>query len=146
MKGKTKKEIGWYKESIDHFLCTNCFPKIEGLNKKDYKPIYEEDLKDYIYSCDACRKEISMEEKNNFLEKEKIKDKRNKLAIAGFILGIASIPFNFIGTIPILAIIFSAIGLYQAKERKENGVVLAIIGLILGAIYTLVYMRTYGHI
>jgi len=80
------------------------------------------------------------------MEEEKTKNKKNKLAIAGFVLGLVSIIFSWIGIIPILALIFSGIGLYQAKERKEGGVVLAIIGLILGAIYTLVYMKTYGHI
>ena len=90
--------------------------------------------------------EVLKENKIKNMEQEKQPIKKNKLAIVGFILGIASIPFSFIGIIPILALIFSGIGLYQAKERKEGGAVLAIIGLILGAIYTLVYMRTYGHI
>ncbi len=72
--------------------------------------------------------------------------KNNKLAVTGFVLGIVSIFFSFIGIIPILALILSGIGLNQAKERKEGGTTLAIVGLILGAIYTLVYMRTYGHI
>lgn len=80
------------------------------------------------------------------MEEEKTQIKRNRLAVTGFILGVASVPFGFIGIIPILAFIFSGIGLHQAKERKEGGAVLAIIGLILGAIYTLSYMRTYGHI
>ena len=80
------------------------------------------------------------------MEKEKIKTKKNKLAITGFILGILSIFLSWIGVIPILALILSSIGLYQAKERKEESAILAIIGLILGAIYTLVYMGTYGHI
>jgi len=146
MKERTKKEIGWYNESIDHFLCASCFFKIEVLNKKDYKPVYIEDLKDYIFSCDACKKEIKIEKETNFLEKERTKSKRNKLAIGGFILGVTSIFFSFIGIIPLLAIIFSAMGLYQAKRQKENDRILAIIGLILGVVYTLVNMRIYGHI
>lgn len=80
------------------------------------------------------------------MEQEKPKIKNNKLAIAGFVLGIASIFFFEIGIIPILALILSGVGLYQAKERKEGGSTLAIIGLILGAIYTLMYMNAYGHI
>ena len=80
------------------------------------------------------------------MEREKPQTKKNKLAITGFTLGIVSIFFSSIGIIPILALILSSIGLYQAKKRKEGGVILAIIGLILGAIYTLVYMRIYGHI
>ncbi len=80
------------------------------------------------------------------MEQEKIRTKKNKLAITGFILGILSIFLSSIGIIPILALVLSSIGLYQIKERKEEGAVLAIIGLILGAIYTLVYMNIYGHI
>ncbi len=147
MKERAKKEIGWYNESIDHFLCASCFSKIEVLNKKDYKPVYIEDLKDYIFSCDACKKEIKIEkEETNLLKKEKIKSKRNKLAIGGLILGVTSIFFSFIGIIPLLAIIFSAIGLCQVKGQKENDRILAIVGLILGIVYTLVNMRIYGHI
>jgi len=80
------------------------------------------------------------------MKQEKPQIKKNKLAVTGFILGLASIFLSFVGIIPILALIFSGVGLYQAKEKKEGGAILAIIGLILGAIYTLVYMRTYGHI
>lgn len=80
------------------------------------------------------------------MEQEKTQIKRNKLATTGFVLGILSIFFSWIGIIPISAIIISSIGLYQAKERKEGGAILAIIGFILGIIYTLVYMKTYGHI
>lgn len=71
------------------------------------------------------------------MEEQKTKTKNNILAIIGFILGIVSIPFGFIGLIPILAIIFSLIGLRQIRERKEGGEILAIIGLVLGVIYTL---------
>jgi len=80
------------------------------------------------------------------MEQEKTQIKRNKLATTGFVLGILSIFFSWIGIIPISAIIISSIGLYQSKERKESGAILAIIGFILGIIYTLVYMKTYGHI
>lgn len=80
------------------------------------------------------------------MEQEKPQPQKNKLAVTGFILGLISIPFGFIGIIPILALILSAVGLYQAKEKKEDGAILAIIGLILGVIYTLVYMKNYGHI
>jgi hypothetical protein len=65
MKEKIKKEIGWYKESIDHFLCGDCFLKMGGLSKEDYKSINEDDLKKDIYTCDGCRKEMRIEEKNN---------------------------------------------------------------------------------
>jgi len=99
------------------------------------------------------RQKNNLEDKREVLvmEKEQIKEdkkkrQKNKLAVTGFVLGIISIGFFDIGIIPILALIFSGIGLYKTKEREENGSVLAIIGLILGSIYTLLYMNAYGHI
>ena len=46
--------------------------------------------------------------------------------------------------IPILALIFSSIALYQIKN-KEEGKTLSIIGLILGIVYTVMYLSAYGH-
>jgi len=100
----------------------------------------------------SIRKSEQIQEGEKKLEAEikessQTKQGKNTLAITGFALGIVSIFIGgFIGIIPILSLIFSAIGLYQTRKRKESGVVLAIIGLILGIIYTLVYLRNYGHI
>jgi len=71
---------------------------------------------------------------------------RNAFAVTGLILGIASVFLSFIGIIPILAIIFSGIGLAKVKDRGGRGKVEAWIGLILGVVYTLVYMYQYGHL
>ncbi|MGB2762114.1 MAG: DUF4190 domain-containing protein [Minisyncoccales bacterium] len=94
--------------------------------------------------------DVSAARQQKELEQQKIgnnaKTKKNKLAVTGFILGVLSIFLSWIGIIPILALILSSIGLHQTKERKESGEVLAIIGLILGIIFTLIYMKTYGHI
>ena len=75
-----KEKIGWYKESADHFLCANCFSKIEGLIKEEYRPIYEEDLVDDIYSCDACKKEIDYKKdrQNNKLENKNMENQQNE--------------------------------------------------------------------
>lgn len=85
-----------------------------------------------------------MEEKTQQDQKEK-KGKKDKLAITGFVLGIISIFFSWIGIIPILAIIFSGVALSRTK-KKEEGKTLAFVGLILGIIFTIVYMFNYGHI
>jgi hypothetical protein len=89
----------------------------------------------------------NIEEKIEITNKNQ-KQEKNKLALTGFILSIISIPLYEIGIIPILAVIFSAIGLYQVKNNKkqEGGANLAIIGLIIGIIYTLMYMNAYGHL
>ena len=71
---------------------------------------------------------------------------RNGFALTGLALGIASVLLSFIGIIPILAIIFSSIGLAKVKDRGGRGKVEAWIGLILGVLYTLVYMYQYGHL
>lgn len=71
---------------------------------------------------------------------------RNGFALTGFILGIASVLLASIGIIPILAIIFSGIGLGKVKDRSDKGKVQAWISLILGILYMLVYMYQYGHI
>jgi len=72
--------------------------------------------------------------------------KTNKMAIIGFILGLISIVFSWIGIIPILGIIFSSIGISQTKKKGEKGKVLAIIGLTLSIIYFIVYLIQHGHL
>ena len=71
---------------------------------------------------------------------------RNGFALTGLILGIASVLLASIGIIPILAIVFSGIGLAKVKDRSGKGKVQAWIGLILGILYTFVYMHQYGHL
>lgn len=70
----------------------------------------------------------------------------NKAALTGFILGLVSIFFAWIGIIPILAIVFSVIGLSTFDKEKHTGRWQAIVGLILGILYTLVYMNMYGYL
>ena len=53
---KNAKRIGWYKDSIDHFLCNDCFKVIKGITEEDYKPILDSDVKQDTYTCDACKK------------------------------------------------------------------------------------------
>ena len=99
--------------------------------------------------CKFCSTEITKERpegKKKEEQKESSQVKKNKFAVIGFILGIISIFFSSIGIIPILALIFSVIGFYQIDKGKGEGKTMAAIGLILGIIYTIVYLYTYGHI
>ena len=79
MNQQIKKIIGWYNESIDHFLCENCFPRIENLDKEGYKSKTEDDLIKDVYTCDACKKEIGIDKRNvndndgNVKENKKLK-------------------------------------------------------------------------
>lgn len=60
----------------------------------------------------------------------------NAFALVGFVLGLLSIGLYWVlGIIPVLAIIFSIIGLIGAKKMGQKGKGLAITGLILGIIY-----------
>lgn len=68
----------------------------------------------------------------------------NPIATWGMWLGVVSV-FLPLGLLPILAIVFSGIGLAHAKERGI-GRGKAIVGLTLGCLYTLVYLRNYGYL
>jgi len=48
------KQIGWYKEATDHFLCVKCFQEAKNLSREDYKPVKEDSLEEDIYICDKC--------------------------------------------------------------------------------------------
>lgn len=69
----------------------------------------------------------------------------NTYAIAGLCLGIASVFLYTIGILSILTIIFSVIGLKKSKEYGGIGKFQAGIGLVLGIIYTLLYLRDCLH-
>jgi len=73
-------------------------------------------------------------------------NQRNAAATTGLVLGLASIVFYVIGILPILATIFSGVGLAKAGDLGGAGRTQAWIGLVLGALYTLMYMKSYGHL
>lgn len=71
MREENKKIFGYYKESIDHFLCIKCFSEARNIDKKDYKEIKKDDLEENIYTCDECGREIDVKQetlqlRNNF--------------------------------------------------------------------------------
>jgi len=70
----------------------------------------------------------------------------NAAAVTGLCLGIASVLLYVIGILPILAVVFSGIGVAKAQSRNGQGQVAAWIGLILGIIYTIMYLSYYGHL
>lgn len=50
-----EKIIGWYNKSTDRFLCNECFFKEENIEKKDYKPVLEYEIREEnMYICDEC--------------------------------------------------------------------------------------------
>ena len=70
----------------------------------------------------------------------------NWQATTGFYLGLASILFAFIGIIPILCLVFSAVGLANTNPAVHKNKWMAAVGLVLGILYTLAYMNMYGHL
>ena len=60
----------------------------------------------------------------------------NKLAIVSLILGIAALILNIFCIPGLSAKIVSIISLFQIKKTQEQGLLMAIIGLILGVVIT----------
>lgn len=84
-----------------------------------------------------------MVKNNNVIEQEKFK---NSWAIIGFVLALISVFFAYIGIIPLAGVVTNIVGLYKAKTLGGRGKLLAIAGLIISLIYTLVYLNHYGYI
>jgi len=70
----------------------------------------------------------------------------NRLGVTGFVLGLASIGLFDIGLIPILSVGFSTAALATHRPGEQSGRWMAVVGLILGLLYTLSYLVLYGHI
>lgn len=77
---------------------------------------------------------------------EKVEKTNNPMALAGFILGLISVPLYTIGVLPILAVIFSSVGIGTFRDGMQKNWWMAPAGLTLGIIYLLMYMHAYGHL
>lgn len=62
----------------------------------------------------------------------------NKMAIIGLVISGISLFLNFWGIVGIAGIIVSIIGLINCNQTNENGKILAIIGIAIGA-YSVLY-------
>lgn len=73
--------------------------------------------------------------------------KPNLLCKTGFILGLFSIFLGgFIGLLPIVTVIVSLIGLVKFDNLINKAKWQGYVGLVLGILYTIVYLYNYGHI
>ena len=69
----------------------------------------------------------------------------NGLSIAGFSLSCAAIIFNFLFGLPgVVGLILSIVGLCQCNKRSEKGRGLAIAGIAIGAVLTLLMIFVYA--
>jgi hypothetical protein len=75
-----------------------------------------------------------------------VRRKSNSCAVAGLCLGAASLPtFPYVIT-PLLAVLFSVIGLALVKRREGEGRLEARVGLVLGILFTLAMLTFHGFI
>jgi hypothetical protein len=76
-----ENQVGWYKESINKFYCNKCF-RGEGIEQLGFNSVKEEDIKDNIYTCDKCGKEMK-KEKLPFMYEKIQQSSKFRLSIAG---------------------------------------------------------------
>lgn len=62
----------------------------------------------------------------------------NKMCLIGLVISVISLFLNFWGIVGIAGVIVSVIGLINCKATNENGKMLAIIGIAIGA-YSILY-------
>jgi cell shape-determining protein MreD len=70
----------------------------------------------------------------------------NKHGVTGFVLGVIGYFLYEVGLLPILAIVFSSIGLGTHDPSQHKNRWMSIVGLISGIIGTFLYLYAYGHI
>ncbi|MRR37311.1 zinc-ribbon domain-containing protein [bacterium] len=89
--------------------------------------------------CRMCGSHLDFEESTSNSSPQ-----RNIYALSGLALGIAAIFLSFVGIIPVAGLALSAIGLARSPER--GGRMQATIGIVLGSVYTMVYLNQYGYL
>jgi DNA-directed RNA polymerase subunit RPC12/RpoP len=106
-------------------------------------------LPPYQYHCKSCgtelHKDVSAADSAKKLA-DSAKKVNNGAALTGFILGLASIILFFIGIIPILAVVFSSIGLATFKPEVQKNKWMAGVGLALGILYTIMMLSLHRHL
>lgn len=98
-------------------------------------------ISDKAFKCPKCGKAISkaIADTNNHNLKS------NSLCTTGFILGIISVFFGT-GLLPIITLIISIIGLSKFNNSIHKNKWMGITGVILGVIYTIVYVGRQGGV
>lgn len=104
-------------------FCTKCGTKVEN------QEIKKEDAVQNVAVTQAANQNTS-------------KPKTNGLAIAGFVISIVS-PICCCGTLSVLSLIFSIIGLSQINKNSEDGKGLAIAGIVISGVSILIWAILY---
>lgn len=102
------------------------------------------------YYCRSCGIELRVSGppiKVRSTEPVAIGEKRNNpMAVTGFVLGLVSVVLYEVGILPILAVVFSGIGLASFKPEAQKNKWMAGWGLALGVVYTIMMLNHYGHL
>lgn len=91
----------------------------------------------YRYFCRSCETELCLygEPVRAAPTGHAIGEKRNNpMAVAGFVLGLASVVLYAIGIVPLLAVVFSGVGLGSFKPESQKNKWMAAVGLALGSV------------
>lgn len=118
----------------DIISCAKCF-----ICKENICHLCTVEKDDNVY-CKICfDKKFKVPEKivKPVIKEKDIKDQFNILAILSFSLGIAGLFFNLLAAIP--AIILGLIARNQIKESGEKGSEFAILGLIFGIVFAVIW-------
>ena len=68
----------------------------------------------------------------------------NRSALTGFVLGLVSIPFSWIGIVPLVGFVFSILGLARYDPRRQRGRWMAVTGAVLNALCLAVNAQEYA--
>ncbi len=94
------------------------------------------ELKNEDIFCGYCGNQMIEETEDG--EKVVTVSKTNGLAVAGFVVSLASLLISFWGITSVVGIILSAVALSQIKKTNESGKGLAVAGLIIGIVSVIV--------
>ena len=70
----------------------------------------------------------------------------NAMGLTGFIIGLCSVALYAIGILPVLAIVFSGIGIGTFKPEAQKSSWMAYVGLGLGILYTIMNLSDKGYL
>jgi 5,6,7,8-tetrahydromethanopterin hydro-lyase len=109
----------------DHY--PGCGPTGSGLNTVEGNPP-DYHVHGRVASCDRSH------------------NRNNLWALTGFVLGCCSIPFSFIGILPIAALVCSIVGVNTFRQDTQKNSWMGPLGIVLGAMSFLAYLSAWGHL
>ncbi len=125
------------------FVCPYCEVQTTALGQ--FVSIFSLEERHYCRSCGAELRWNSASHESQTRESSTKVKSNNSAALTGFVLGLVSAVFYYIGIIPILAIVFSSVGLASFKPEVQKNKWMAGAGLAPGVFYTLMMLSDHVH-